>query len=136
MLQKETYPYVYLRRFGAALLCLVLFLSGQFRFQFQHYLAHSAAYEAHHDSAAEANPCHQAVFHQGSSMACDHPTHLTATDTDCELCDCLLQVIEFRLLSINLSSTLLAYQAVFTFLPATDGNPILLAAARGPPFLL
>jgi hypothetical protein len=133
MLQQGTYQHLPARQFGAVLLCLLLLIVGQFKFQFQHYLEHSLANEVLHDEQAEADACHQAIFHNRSHAACEHPTHLTATNADCELCDCLLQLTDFRLLTIKLSPPPLVNQSLFTFLSPIAGEPFLSATARGPP---
>lgn len=133
MLQKEINPYIQLRRIGAALLCLILFLGGQFSVTFQHYLEHSVSHDHLHNQEAESDACHQAIFHVGSTAACEHPAHLTATHTDCELCDYLLQFTEFSLLELKLSLPKTVSQAVFNFLSPDNFSPVLLATARAPP---
>ena len=126
--------YITASRIGAALLCLVLFLSGQFHAQFQHYLSHSAEHEALHHHEAELDACHQSVFHAGSQTACEHPTHLTETKNNCELCDCLLQIYELELVNTVISASPGVNQRVFCFLMPKAEKAFLLATARGPPF--
>jgi len=52
-------------------------------------------FDHHHDEhqhcsvELEASPCHQKVYHKNITQGCDHQTHLTFDDSDCELCDAL-----------------------------------------------
>jgi hypothetical protein len=69
---------------------------GYFNTQLLHQFQHSHEYEAFHTQETEQDSCHRAVFHHEKN-ACEHKTHITNPEQDCELCDIIVQQDRFEL---------------------------------------
>ncbi len=44
----------------------------------------------------DLNPCHLAVYHVESNIACEHPVHFQTDEPCCELCDFTFAQIQFH----------------------------------------
>ena len=59
---------------------------------------HHAGTSAHTESGSCENqdPCHLRVYHHLASGGCQHAAHWVPVQEDCQLCDCLLSVVELE----------------------------------------
>ena len=55
-----------------------------------HQAVHHHHHSELHSAEAEADACHRAIYHGGVSANCNHKTHVTGTETVCELCQVLI----------------------------------------------
>ena len=101
---------------------------------------HQAVHHHHHtdlhSTEAETNACHRAIYHGESSQDCDHKSHITKTETECELC----KVTVSRFFYSSTTSAVLSEQFDAPVLkPASTEvfgcNFSLVYAPRGPPTL-
>jgi|GEM_PF-1465190 len=134
MLQKEIFTAV-VPRLVAALLCLALYLTGQFQSGIMHQLAHRQVSTVVHSPTQEADACHRSIFHHDQPHGCQHPTHLTAPAGHCFQCECLLVQVYFFLPSFSIFLSNLRANAGFTVVPLADQPRFRLRRSRGPPLV-
>jgi hypothetical protein len=101
-----------------------------------HQAVHHHHHAALHSAEAEADACHRAIYHGDLSHECEHPNHVTKSETECELCK--VTVFRFFYSSIVTKAPLEQSEVQFNK-PASSkvfGYIFSLAfAPRGPPAL-
>ena len=116
----------------------LVFLAGYFlnvvSFESFHQAVHHHHHAELHSAEAEADSCHRAIYHGEESNDCNHKSHITKTETECELC----KVTVSRFFYSTPNTTVLKEQdnARFTKPASTKVfgyNFSLAYAPRGPP---
>ena len=135
MLQKENKASISLLRLMGVVGCLLPFLLGQFQQSVYHQLEHSHLQAEQHTGADEADACHRSIFHAGAAGACDHPTHLSHSEQECQWCHSLLVPLSFSLTKIHLEAPRVPSVEVFCYLGLNERPSLRTAPARGPPVM-
>lgn len=105
-------------------------------FESFHQAVHHHHHAELHTEAAEADACHRAIYHGDLSSDCEHKSHVSQTEYDCELCKVTVSRFHFR----SAISKAFEKPIHFTFnKPASTKvfgyNFSLAFAPRGPPAL-
>lgn len=135
MLQKQNRAGVPFLRLVGVGCCLLPFLLGQFQQLVYHPMEHSHQQEQQHTAADEADACHRSIFHEGAAGACDHPTHLSHTEQECQWCHSLLVPLSFSLKQLLLDAPQMPSVEVFHYQGLMERPTLRTAPARGPPVM-
>lgn len=77
-----------------------IFLTGYLlnvvSFESFHQAVHRHHHAELHSAEAEADACHRAIYHGETSQDCEHASHITKTETDCELCKVTVSRFHFN----------------------------------------
>lgn len=65
-------------------------------FESFHHAVHHHHHSELHSAEAEADACHRAIYHGDFSHDCDHKSHITESETDCELCKVTVSRFHFN----------------------------------------
>ena len=133
MLQKQGKAGTSLLRLLGVVGCLLPFLLGQIQQSVYHQLEHSHLQEGQHTAADEADPCHLSIFHEGAANACDHPTHLSHSEQECQWCHSLLVPLSFSLKQLLIEAPRVPTLEVFHYEGISERSTLRTAPARGPP---
>ena len=87
--------YVWLRNFTSLLLLFGYFLNV-ISFESFHQVVHNHDHAELHTVEAEADACHRAIYHGELSHDCEHKSHITKTETDCDLCKVTVSRFHFN----------------------------------------
>lgn len=135
MLVNQKSTYVWMRNTASLLLLFGYFLNV-ISFESFHQAVHNHDHAEFHTQEAEADACHRAIYHGETSHDCEHKSHLTKTETDCDLCKVTLSRLHF---ASEVENTLTRYTQYTVNTPASArffGYDFTLAfAPRGPPAL-
>ena len=127
--------YVWMRNTASLLLLFGYFLNV-ISFESFHQAVHNHDHAELHTEEAEADACHRAIYHGEASHDCDHKSHVTKAETDCDLCKVTLSRLHF---ASEVESALTSYTQYTVNTPASArffGYDLTLAfAPRGPPTL-
>jgi len=124
-----------------ALRALALILLGCYSFVFfqsqvLHPLAHSGHNHELHSEQAEADLCHQAIYHQANE-SCGHNEHLKTVHLDCEFCDILLSTPEIKESGNDIEWSVTAFNSLANYyLSIPRGTGVMMDSNRGPPSLI
>jgi len=133
MLQKQNKASLSMLRLVCVGCCLLPFLLGQFQQLVYHPLVHSHQQEQQHTAADEADACHRSIFHEGVTDACDHPTHLSHAEQECQWSHSLLVSLSFSLKQLLLDAPQQPSSRGFYYRGLNERPAIRTAPARGPP---
>ena len=135
MLVNQKSTYVWMRNTASLLLLFGYFLNV-ISFESFHQAVHNHDHAEFHTQEAEADACHRAIYHGETSHDCEHRSHLTKTETDCDLCKVTLSRLH---VASEVENTLTRYTQYTVNTPASArffGYDFTLAfAPRGPPAL-
>lgn len=71
-------------------------------FESVHQAVHHHDHSELHSVEAELDSCHRAIYHGDKSSDCDHKSHISETESDCELCKVLTcKSSEFTLSAVS-----------------------------------
>jgi len=105
-------------------------------FESVHQAVHHHDHSELHSVEAELDSCHRAIYHGDKSSDCDHKSHISETESDCELCKVTLSRLHF---ASKVESPLNRYTQYTVSTPDSArffGYDFTLAfAPRGPPAL-
>ena len=79
-----------------SLLLLFGYFLNVISFESFHQVVHHHDHSELHTAAAEADACHRAIYHGETSHDCEHKSHLTKTETDCDLCKVTVSRFHFN----------------------------------------
>ncbi len=79
----KTYPWF---RGAVSLLLFWAYFLNVVSFESFHQAVHHHHHSELHNEEAEADACHRAIYHGDVSHHCEHKSHITQTETDCDLC--------------------------------------------------
>ena len=70
-------------------------------FESFHQAVHHHHHSELHNEEAEADACHRAIYHGDVSHDCEHKSHLTQTETYCDLCKVTVSRFHFNSTSVK-----------------------------------
>ncbi|MDP6908082.1 MAG: hypothetical protein QF371_01190 [Flavobacteriales bacterium] len=70
----------------AATVILTGYLLNVISFENLHQAVHHHDHAELHSEEAESDACHRAIYHGDFSKDCEHKSHISETEHDCELC--------------------------------------------------
>ena len=113
---------------------LLGYLLNVISFESFHQAIHHHHHAEIHTAEAEADSCHRAIYHGDTSHDCEHESHISQTEQDCELC----KVTVSRFFYSSTQRPVLSERSDFIFIkPASTKvfgyNFSLAYAPRGPP---
>ncbi len=128
---RNTYSWI---RGSASLLLLFGYFLNVVSFESFHHVIHHHHHAELHTEEAEEDACHRAIYHGETSHECDHKSHITQSETDCDLCKVTVSRVHY---AANGVDVLNAYTQYTVNKPASArffGYDYTLAfAPRGPP---